>query len=140
MRCGSGRFGNVFLSSCAIALTNICRVLVCLDLIISVALGRPCAIQDEELASPSSFSSLINISFHSFDLDFPIECDDEYWFTSGRDEEPFSPAFLKQPVVFKQPVDKPSLITAFVWSLKLYKVLAVLVRTMVSICLLLSPT
>jgi len=118
------------------------RVLVCLDLMSSVGLGRPCAIQDDESVFPSSsFSTLINFYWHSFDLDFPIECDDEYWFTSEQDEEasaPLSPTFLKQPVVFKQPADKPSLITAFVLSLKLNKVLAVLVRTIVSVCILFS--
>ena len=80
--------------------------------------------------------------FDSFDLDFPIECDDEYWFISEQGEEgpnPLSPTFLKQPVVFKQPADKPSLITAFVLRLKLHKVLTVLVRTTVSICSLFSP-
>ena len=109
---------------------------------VSVALGRPCAIQDEELASPSPFSSIINNHFHSFDLSFPIECDDEYWVISEQDEEPskhFSPIFLQQPVVFNQPVDKPSLIAAFISGLKLNKVLAVLVRTIVNIHLLFSP-
>ena len=105
----------------------------------SVGLGRPCAIQDEEsVSSSSSFSSFINIYWHSLDLDYPIECDDEYWFTLEKDEEgskPFPASFLQQPVVFKQPSDKPSLITAFVLSLKLNKVVAVLVRTIVSICL-----
>ena len=111
------------------------RVLVLLDLVTSVGLGRPCAIQDEELVRLFSSSSHISIYLHSFDLDFPIECDDEYWFISELDEalsKPFPPTFLQQPVVFKQPADKPSLITAFVWTLKLNKVLAVLLRTIVS--------
>ncbi|KAG0702839.1 fungal-specific transcription factor domain-containing protein [Suillus ampliporus] len=37
-------------------------VLVSLDRLMSSSLGRPCAIQDED-----------------FDLELPIECDDEYW-------------------------------------------------------------
>ena len=114
--------------------TSVCRVLVCLDLWVSVALGRPCAIQDEELAFSSCSSSPIIIYFHSFDLDFPTECDDEYWFTAEQNEEAsklVSPTSLQQPVIFKQPADKPSLITAFVLRLKLDKVLAMLVKTIV---------
>jgi len=142
MRCGSGRFGNVF-PSCHdghVYELPIYRVLLCIDIAVSVGLGRPCAIRDEESVSPfASLSWLIGIYFHSFDLDFPIECDDEYWYISEQDEEaskPFSPTFLQQPVVFKQPADKPSLITGFVLTLKLNKVLAVMLRTIVSICLL----
>ncbi|KAK0191438.1 fungal-specific transcription factor domain-containing protein [Armillaria mellea] len=37
-------------------------VLVCMDRIISIALGRPCAIQEEDI-----------------DADLPNDCDDEYW-------------------------------------------------------------
>ncbi|KAK0467828.1 fungal-specific transcription factor domain-containing protein [Desarmillaria tabescens] len=37
-------------------------VLVCMDRIVSMALGRPCAIQEEDIVA-----------------DLPIDCDDEYW-------------------------------------------------------------
>lgn len=56
----------------------------------------------------------------SFDLDFPIECDDEYW------EHP-DPAKR-----FRQPPNKPSYVTGFVTLLKLNQVLTIILRTIVS--------
>ncbi|KAG6899670.1 hypothetical protein C0993_008130 [Termitomyces sp. T159_Od127] len=79
-------------------------VMVSIDRMTSSALGRPCAIQDED-----------------FDLDFPIECDDEYW------EHP-DPAKR-----FRQPPDKPSYVTGFVTLLKLNQVLTIILRTIYSI-------
>ncbi|KAJ7587342.1 fungal-specific transcription factor domain-containing protein [Mycena floridula] len=79
-------------------------VLVCLDRNSSSAMGRPCAIQDED-----------------FDLDLPIECDDEYW------EHP-DPA-----LAFKQPPGQPSRIAYFILSIKLMKLLAFSLRTIYSI-------
>jgi hypothetical protein len=55
----------------------------------------------------------------SFDLELPIECDDEYW------EHP-DPA-----QAFKQPPGKPSVIAYFNCFLKLNQVLAFSVRTIV---------
>lgn len=79
-------------------------VLVTMDRSVSSALGRPCAIQDED-----------------FDVDFPVECDDEYW------ENP-DPAKR-----FKQPLDKPSYVTGFVLLLKLNQIMTILLRTIYSI-------
>ncbi|KAG6901652.1 hypothetical protein C0995_009543 [Termitomyces sp. Mi166 len=79
-------------------------VMVSIDRMASSTLGRPCAIQDED-----------------FDLDFPIECDDEYW------EHP-DPAKR-----FKQPPNKPSYVTGFVTLLKLNQVLTIILRTIYSI-------
>ncbi|KAJ3505766.1 hypothetical protein NLJ89_g7247 [Agrocybe chaxingu] len=79
-------------------------VLVCMDRSVSASLGRPCAIQDED-----------------FDVDLPIDCDDEYW----DDTEP-----EKQ---FKQPSNKPSLVSAFILQIKLNEVLAFSLRTIYSI-------
>ncbi|KAH6913531.1 fungal-specific transcription factor domain-containing protein [Coprinopsis sp. MPI-PUGE-AT-0042] len=81
-------------------------VLVCMDRTVSAALGRPCAIQDED-----------------FDLDMPIECDDEYWDTECDDP---SQAWV-------QPSGKPSLLTAFCLYLKLNQILAFSLRTIYSI-------
>uniref|UniRef100_A0A0W0EWG7 Xylanolytic transcriptional activator regulatory domain-containing protein n=1 Tax=Moniliophthora roreri TaxID=221103 RepID=A0A0W0EWG7_MONRR len=75
-------------------------VLVCMDRAISAGLGRSCAIQDED-----------------FDLDMPVECDDEYW------EHP------NPEMAFKQPPGKPSYVTAFVSYLKLMRLLAMALRT-----------
>ncbi|KAG6836325.1 hypothetical protein H0H93_009118, partial [Arthromyces matolae] len=59
--------------------------------------------------------------FVSVDLDLPVECDDEYW----ENPDPTK--------CFKQPPDKPSYITGFVVLLKLYQVLAIVLRTIYSI-------
>ncbi|KAG6845260.1 hypothetical protein H0H87_011995 [Tephrocybe sp. NHM501043] len=72
-------------------------VLVSMDRMISSALGRP------------------------FDVDFPVECDDEYW------EHP-DPAKR-----FKQPANKPSYVTGFISLLKLNQVLTIILRTIYSI-------
>ncbi|RDB28769.1 Activator of stress genes 1 [Hypsizygus marmoreus] len=79
-------------------------VLVCMDRMVSSSLGRPCAIQDED-----------------FDVDFPVECDDEYWDNPDPAQR------------FKQPPNKPSIITAFNLYLKLLQVLAIVLRTIYSI-------
>ncbi|KAF8910428.1 fungal-specific transcription factor domain-containing protein [Gymnopilus junonius] len=79
-------------------------VLVCMDRMVSSSLGRPCAIQDEE-----------------FDLDLPVDCDDEYWDNDSPE------------LRFKQPVDKPSLLSAFILYIKLHQILAFSLRTIYSI-------
>ncbi|KZT29634.1 hypothetical protein NEOLEDRAFT_1055289 [Neolentinus lepideus HHB14362 ss-1] len=75
-------------------------VLVTLDRVYSSALGRPCAIQEED-----------------FDLDMPMECDDEYW--DHPDPEK----------AFKQPSNRPSKLSAFNCYLKLNQILAAALRT-----------
>jgi hypothetical protein len=55
----------------------------------------------------------------SFDVDYPIECDDEYWKPNGD---------LGQ--AFQQPSGKPSVITAFVYQLKLCEILTSTLRTL----------
>jgi hypothetical protein len=52
------------------------------------------------------------------DLDFPIECDDEYWEVPGHE--------------FEQPADKPSYVSSFVHVLKLFQIMAFATRTIVS--------
>ncbi|KAF8834771.1 hypothetical protein BDN67DRAFT_914233 [Paxillus ammoniavirescens] len=79
-------------------------VLVTLDRQMSSSLGRPCAIQDED-----------------FDLDFPVECDDEYW------EDP------NPEQAFEQPPGKPSTMSFFTSYLKLNHILAFALRTIYSI-------
>ena len=56
----------------------------------------------------------------SFDLEFPAECDDEYW------EHP------DPSKAFRQPPGKPSTVSAFVLTLKLNRILAFALRTIVS--------
>lgn len=79
-------------------------VLVSMDRSISSALGRPCAIQDED-----------------FDLDLPTECDDEYW----NHPDP--------NLAWKQPSGKASIVTFFNCFLRLNQILAFALRTIYSI-------
>ncbi|RXW16420.1 hypothetical protein EST38_g9435 [Candolleomyces aberdarensis] len=81
-----------------------CWVLISIDRLLSSATGRPCALHDED-----------------FDLELPIECDDEYW------DDPNSELRLKQPE------GKPSLITAFTLSIRFNQILDISMRTIYSI-------
>lgn len=64
--------------------------------------------------------SLTSFFGTSFDLDYPIECDDEYWETGDHRQD------------FKQPPGKPSAITGFVRLIKLLEILALAHRTLYS--------
>ncbi|KAJ2936611.1 hypothetical protein H1R20_g482, partial [Candolleomyces eurysporus] len=79
-------------------------VLITIDRLLSSATGRPCALHDED-----------------FDLELPIECDDEYW----DDPDP--------ELRLKQPEGKPSLITAFTLSIRFNQILDISMRTIYSI-------
>ncbi|KAF8989558.1 fungal-specific transcription factor domain-containing protein [Cyathus striatus] len=78
-------------------------VLVFLDRTTSTSVGRPCATFDE-----------------NFDLDMPIECDDEYW------ENP-NPEYR-----FKQPEGVPSIVSAFNQHLQLCKIISFTMSTIYS--------
>ncbi|KAJ8077946.1 Gypsy retrotransposon integrase-like protein 1 [Marasmius tenuissimus] len=80
-------------------------VLVILDRSISSFLGRPGSLREED-----------------FDAELPVECDDEYWDQSSFPD-----------VIFSQPPNKPSIITAFVTLIKLYSISAFAMRTIYSI-------
>ena len=74
-----------------------------LDRSLSAALGRACAMQDEEYV-PKVVAEVLLLTlscFSSFDVDYCVECDDEYWSMSDGN------------VQFEQPPDKPSKIAAF---------------------------
>lgn len=58
---------------------------------------------------------------HSFDLDLPVECDDEYWEHPDPDKR------------FVQPEGKLSVATFHIHLLKLREILAFAVRTIVGI-------
>lgn len=79
----------------------------------------------------SKYLALLYFSFFdpapSFDLDFPVDCDDEYW------EAP-DPA-----QAFQQPKGKPSLISAFIAYLRLCQVISFALRTIVRPPLLTFP-
>ncbi|KAF8070636.1 fungal-specific transcription factor domain-containing protein [Lyophyllum atratum] len=78
--------------------------LICWDRFSSAFLGRPLSIQDEE-----------------FDIDSLVECDDEYWEYGVNSE-----------LTFKQPVNKPSYVTAFNCCLSLCEILSFSMRTLYS--------
>ncbi|VDB82659.1 unnamed protein product [Peniophora sp. CBMAI 1063] len=75
--------------------------LIFFDRYMSSSLGRACAIVDDDL-----------------DLDFPVDCDDEYW-TPTNGSPPF-----------KQPDGLPSHTSMFIWSLKLSQILGSALRTL----------
>ncbi|KAF5381669.1 hypothetical protein D9615_005628 [Tricholomella constricta] len=81
-------------------------VLICMDRLFSSSLGRPCSIHDED-----------------FDIDMPIECDDEYW------EHPDPELRWRQPT----PKKTPSLIAYFNVYIRLNQILAFLLRTVYAI-------
>lgn len=56
----------------------------------------------------------------SFDLDLPMEVDDEYWESEDPD------------LAFRQPAEKPALVTAFVYWARLSQISAFVLRTLVS--------
>ncbi|KIP05404.1 hypothetical protein PHLGIDRAFT_151979 [Phlebiopsis gigantea 11061_1 CR5-6] len=67
-------------------------------------LGRPCTFHDEDI-----------------DIDYPLECDDEYW-------EPEDPL-----MAFKQPPGKPSTVAFFNCTLRLNKIHAYALRSIYSL-------
>ncbi|KAK0467106.1 fungal-specific transcription factor domain-containing protein [Desarmillaria tabescens] len=74
--------------------------LLCIDRDLSSALGRPCAINDEDI-----------------DADLPADCDDEYW------------DHIYPEQAFKQPEGKPSLISYFNCQIRLTRLLMICLRT-----------
>ncbi|KAK0466105.1 fungal-specific transcription factor domain-containing protein [Desarmillaria tabescens] len=74
--------------------------LVCIDSFFSSALGRACAIRDEDI-----------------DVDLPAECDDEYW------------EHLDPQQAFKQPPGKPSNVSYFNCLLRLTRLIMICMRT-----------
>lgn len=79
-------------------------VLMSIDRMASSSSGRPCGLQDED-----------------FDLDLPIDCDDEYW------EHPDA------SIRFKQPEGKPSSMSFFNCYLSLMDILAYAMRAIYAI-------
>jgi hypothetical protein len=63
--------------------------------------------------------------YSSFDLELPADCDDEYWDHPDPKQR------------FKQPENKPSLISAFILFIKLNQILSYCLRTIVSLSFIL---
>ncbi|KAK0204269.1 fungal-specific transcription factor domain-containing protein [Desarmillaria ectypa] len=79
--------------------------LIMFDRLTSLYIGRPIMVQEED-----------------FDLEPPIECDDEYWDIAPDGK-----------VHFNQPTDKPSKISCFSASIRLAEIMSFAVRTLYSI-------
>lgn len=67
-----------------------------------------------------TFNSLELDCLCSFDVEMPLEVDDEYWI----DDDP--------QLAFRQPSGKPSLVSAFNYFIKLSRMMAFTIRTIVS--------
>ncbi len=100
-----------------------------IDRLTSSFSGRPCGLQDEECVCCSLvfFGERDQLcSANSFDLDLPIECDDEFWETPNEEDR------------FTQPAGTPSCIAFFNCYLSLMDILAYAMRAIVcfpySIC------
>ncbi|KAI0628214.1 fungal-specific transcription factor domain-containing protein [Trametes polyzona] len=70
----------------------------------SYGLGRPCCLHEEE-----------------YDVTLPIECDDEYWISDDPER------------AFKQPPDKPSKVTYWNCTIRLFRIIAYTSRTIFSL-------
>ncbi|RDB24752.1 Cutinase transcription factor 1 alpha [Hypsizygus marmoreus] len=79
-------------------------ILICIDAIICSFLGRPRATISDD-----------------FDLDLPLDCDDEYW----ENDDP--------SLAFKQPPGQPSLVASFISYLKLLEILEYAQLTLYSV-------
>lgn len=71
------------------------------------------------------YARMLVYLYASFDLDLPTECDDEYWLS----EDP--------ETVFRQPPDKPSIISYLNCSLRLSQIASFAMRTIVRLACLL---
>ena len=97
--------------------------LVVFDRIGSMSLGRACGMAEEEFV----FFLIANLFIKtcgSFDLDLPLEVDDEYWEARQDGEK-----------IFEQPRSIPSRIAAFNHFIKLTQIMAFTMRTMVCVSL-----
>lgn len=70
-----------------------------------------------------SIQAIVDESFPNhpscrFDLDYPVECDDEYWETSDPGK------------AFQQPPGNPCKISSFVWMIKLSEIIGFALRTL----------
>lgn len=99
------------------------RALVSMDRTASLEMGRPLSIFDEEYDTASQLdTSCADFGVFSIDAPLPRDCDDEYWITGPRHN-----------VYFAQPADKPTVTSGFIQLLKLRRIQAYAMRTIVSV-------
>ena len=120
MNCGNGHSGTSNLPFCYGV--NLVRCTGCLCAWIE------CSAPPWVDQAPSKTRSTNHICSHnplltwstSFDLDLPVDCDDEYWDHPDPEQR------------FKQPPNKPSSVKSFILTIKLQQILAFSLRTIVS--------
>lgn len=96
-----------------------------IDLSLSLNLGRPRAMTSDEWVR-TMFTGWNHKHIFSYDAEFPIECDDEYWEQSGE-------------LAFKQPLGKLCQLSYWIHMLKLVGILETVQRaTVIIICALLK--
>jgi len=102
-------------------------MLVGLDRVASAGLGRPCSVDEEKYVYLgiycfnlfSIWLTALHPHLSSFDLDSPLDIDDEYW----ENDDP--------SLSFQQPEGKPSKVTSFILWLSLTDIIAFALRTIV---------
>ncbi|PPQ86679.1 hypothetical protein CVT25_006754, partial [Psilocybe cyanescens] len=93
--------------------------LVCVDSFASSFVGRPCSMHETYvLVRPSETIFVIKPLYGRHDVEYPIECNDEYWETGDP------------TTTFQQPEGKPCSITAFNYFIKLCEILGFALRTL----------
>ena len=100
-------------------LMTVGRVLLNYERLVSSSLGRVCSIRPEEWVTEHRHFISADRLF-SFDLDLPVDCDDEYWPVDGGTEG------------FEQPLGKPSKLTMFILMINLFHLQTDVVRLLVS--------
>jgi hypothetical protein len=95
-------------------------VLLVADRLICSFIGRICYMDEEESVTCRSFWPINSYQTHSYDVELPTECDDEYW------DNP-DPALC-----FKQPSDRPSHSTFFILYIKLLEILGLALKGLYS--------
>ena len=124
MSCGNGYGGELAQNSCDLRFSYlICphlRSLVTFDRMMSCSTGRSAVTREEELVFFFGFTAgRASDMSGRFDVEFPAECDDEYW------EHP-DPALR-----FKQPPGKPSTIAFSIAIHRLMGLYGIILRVVV---------
>jgi hypothetical protein len=100
--------------------TRVFWLFVCSDAMISAFLGRPRVTRDDECVYSLCAVYDLTRLLPSYDIDYPVECDDEYWDHPDPEKR------------FQQPEGKPSVAAFIVTYLKLTEILGTAQKTIVS--------
>jgi hypothetical protein len=95
------------------------RVALAADRVVASELGRPCALHEDESVT-QLYCFCLSTDDISYDVSYPMDCDDECWITADSQE------------AFIQPEGKLSSLSYFICSLKLQHVHSFALHTLVS--------